>query len=76
MSVNARTVTLDNTGHGTLYVEPCFYAGAGAGVTNVVAHGNEMGTAFPTRGTMPAVDGRVDVSGTPSTTVFVYFDFD
>jgi hypothetical protein len=77
MSVSARKVTLDSSGNGTTHVNPTFYAGAkGGGVSSVRAHGNELGTAFLTRGTMPAVDGQVDVSGTPSNDVFLYFDFD
>jgi hypothetical protein len=78
MSINVRVVTLDDTGHGKVTVQPCFYAGAkGGNVSNVTAEdGQSLGTAFLTRGTMPAVEGAVDVSGTPDTQVSLYFDWD
>jgi hypothetical protein len=77
MSVNARKLTLDGTGHGTLNIPPAFYAGAkGGGVVGVWADGIALGTTFLTRGTMPAVDGIVTVSGDAAGEVFLYFDFD
>jgi hypothetical protein len=78
MSINARLVDLDGTGHGTLTVSPTFYCGAkGGGVSSVSAEdGTNLGTAFLTRGTSIACEGVIDVSGNPSGQVTLYFDFD
>lgn len=75
MPVQKKVFTLDNTGHKTLEVPPCYYLGAGPGVTNVVSHGDELGTAFLTKATEKVIDGEISVVGTASTEVVLYLDF-
>jgi hypothetical protein len=75
MSINARVVALDNTGHGVVTIQPGFYCGS-KGATNVTAEdGTSLGTAFLTRGSSIATEGAIDVTGTPSTEATLYFDF-
>lgn len=76
MSINAKVVTLDDTGHGKVTVAPGFYCGS-KGATNVTAEdGTNLGTAFLTRGTSVATEGAIDVSGAADSSATLYFNFD
>lgn len=78
MSINARVIDLDASGHGSITVAPGFFCGAkGGGVTTVTAQdGTNLGTAFLTRGNAIATEGALDVYGTPDAQVTLYLDFD
>jgi hypothetical protein len=76
VSINARVVRLDASGHGVVRVQPTFYCGS-KGTTNVTSEdGTNLGTAFLTRGTAIACEGAIDVSGTANAEAVLYFDFD
>lgn len=78
MNVSTRTVQLDDTGAGSVTVQPAFYCGASDSALTVEdEQGNALGATPLTRGTAKVVAGKVSVSGgTPNTEAVLFFNFD
>ncbi|TMC50045.1 MAG: hypothetical protein E6J20_17665 [Chloroflexi bacterium] len=78
MSLTTKVVSLDAGGHGSVVIPPGYYVGAkGANVSNVTAaDGGNLGTAFLTRANAIGVEGEVDVTGDPSGSVSLYFQYE